>query len=94
MIFYRLIQSFDFYFLQIDSKNVGIFIIHKAVGQPVKFQKNAYIRIGSYTKNLKDYHSTEAQLEEQYIQQDLELEQALNSLNYSSYFELQGEAYT
>ncbi len=92
--------EFDFHFIQIDSKDVGIFIIHKAVGQPVKFQKNAYIRIGSYTKNLKDYPSTEAQLwdklrnirfEEQYIQQDLELEQALNSLNYSSYFELQGK---
>ena len=90
--------EFDFRLVNIDGKNVGIFTIHQAVGQPVKFQRNAYIRIGSYTKDLKDYPSTEAQLwdklrsirfEEQYAWQDLELGEALSLLSYSSYFELQ-----
>ena len=90
--------EFDFHLVNVDDKNVGIFTIHKAVGQPVKFQKNAYIRIGSYTRDLKDYPSTEAQLwdklrnirfEEQYARQDLELGEALSLLSYVPYFELQ-----
>ena len=34
----------------------------KAVGQPVTFKKDSFIRIGSYTKPLRDYPTMEAQL--------------------------------
>ena len=54
--------DFDFKTIEIENKNVGILIIYNAVSFPVKFEKIEYIRIGSYTKKLKDYPTVESQL--------------------------------
>lgn len=63
------------------------------------FEKVAYIRVGSYTKKLSDFPILEAQLwskmrdlkfEEQYAKSDLDLIEALNLLNHTSYFDLAG----
>ncbi|MGN1085368.1 MAG: ATP-binding protein, partial [Lachnospiraceae bacterium] len=83
--------------IEIENKNVGILIIYSAVSFPVRFEKTDYIRIGSYTKRLKDYPAVESQLwdkiknirfETQWAKADLELSKALNMLDYGVYFDL------
>lgn len=63
----------------------------------LRFEKIDYVRIGSYTKKLKEYPSVESQLwdmiknvkfEEQYAKTDLTLNDALQLLDYFSYFDL------
>ena len=54
--------DFDFYDVEMEGKKLVVLIIQKAIGQPVTSKKEAYIRIGSYTKPLKDYTAMEAQL--------------------------------
>ena len=87
--------SFDSVFL--PKGIVGVLTIHKAENQPVAFQKNEYIRIGSYTKKLNDYPAVQAQLwdklrnerfEERFAVSDLTLTKALSLLDYSSYFDI------
>ena len=89
--------DFEFQQVQVDNKNVGVLIIYRAVNQTVMFEKVDYIRIGSYTKKLSDYPQVRAQLwdkirnsnfEERYAKQDLELNVALQMLDYTSYFDL------
>ena len=81
----------------INGKNVGIIIISSASNTPVTFRKIAYIREGSYTKELNKEPAIEKQLwhklnnsrfEEQFAKQDLELEDAIKLLEISSYFDL------
>lgn len=89
--------DFEFKNIEIENKNVGILIIYSAVSFPVKFEKTDYIRIGSYTKKLKDYPSIESQLwdkiknikfEEQWAKIDLDINTVIQMLDYSVYFEL------
>ena len=89
--------DFDFHTVKIEGKNVGVLIIQKAVNQKVTFEKIDYIRVGSYTKKLNEYPSLEAQLwdrirsskfEESFAKQDLELETALQLIDYSTYFNI------
>ena len=91
--------DFEFHSVKTDNKTVGLLIIHKAANQTVTFEKVAYIRVGSYTKKLSDFPILEAQLwskmrdlkfEEQYAKSDLDLIEALNLLNHTSYFDLAG----
>lgn len=93
--------DFDFKTIEIENKNVGILIIYNAISFPVKFEKIEYIRIGSYTKRLKDHPTVESQLwdkiknirfEEQWAKSDLQLEKALSLIDYSVYFELTNTA--
>ena len=89
--------DFEFQQVQVDNKTVGVLIIYRAVNQTVMFEKVDYIRIGSYTKKLSDYPQVRAQLwdkirnsnfEERHAKQDLELNVALQMLDYTSYFDL------
>ncbi len=89
--------DFEFYNTEIENKNVGILIIYSAAYVPIKFDGADYIRIGSYTKKLKEYPSVEAQLwdkiknisfEEQWTKVDLELADALKLIDYGVYFDL------
>lgn len=89
--------DFEFKDVEIDNKKVGILIIYSAISFPVKFEKVDYIRIGSYTKKLKDYPMVEAQLwdrlknikfEDQSAIGDLILTDAVQLLDYSIYFDL------
>ena len=89
--------DFEFYSVQLNDVEVGVLKIYKATNQPVTFEKVDYIRIGSYTKKLNDYPALQAQLwdrirnskfEEQYAKQDLELNDALQLIDYSTYFDI------
>ena len=89
--------DFEFKSVEIENKNVGVLIIYNAVSFPVKFEKTDYIRIGSYTKKLKEYPAIESQLwdklknvrfEEQWAKFDLTLIAAMNLIDYGVYFDL------
>ena len=90
--------NFEFKSVKIKGKNVGVLIIHAAFLQTVTFQKIAYIRVGSYTKKLKDYPALESALwkkilnskfEDQSAKCDLDLQHAINLLNIVPYFTIQ-----
>ncbi len=89
--------DFEFHSVEVNNKQVGLLIIYKAVNHPVTFEKTDYIRVGSYTKKLKDHPSLQAQLwdrlrnekfEEQTAKFDLSLTDALQLLDASSYFDM------
>lgn len=54
--------DFEFYSTEIDGKHIELMRIHKALNEPVAFQKTEYIRSGSYTKKLHDFPVFRAQL--------------------------------
>lgn len=96
--------EFEFHTVEMSNKTnnnkVGVLIIHRATNQTVTFEKVDYIRVGSYTKKLNEYPTMEAKLwdkirnmrfEEGYAKQNLTLNDALNMLDYSVYFDLKGE---
>ena len=89
--------EFEFHTVLINDLNVGILIIYKATNHTVTFQKIDYIRVGSYTKKLKDHPQLEMKLwdklrsfrfEEQSVKQDLTLNDALQLLNTTTYFDI------
>lgn len=90
--------DFDFFDTEIDGKKLVVLIIQKATGQPVTFKKEPFIRIGSYTKSLRDYPSMEAQLwdklrlvnfERQPAKSDLQKDEIFKLLDFTCYFDLQ-----
>ena len=89
--------EFEFHKTIVDGKNIGILKIYKASNHTVTFQKVEYIRVGSYTKKLKDHPQLEMKLwdklrsfrfEEQIAKQDLTLKDALQLLNTTTYFDI------
>lgn len=47
---------------KVDDLNVVIFQINTPIGHPLRYKGVAYIRVGSYTKELKDHSDREARL--------------------------------
>ena len=93
--------GFSFESVEMPEGTVGVLIIQKAINQPVTFEKQDYIRIGSYTKKLNEYPDLQAQLwdrlrnerfEERFAKNDLTSTGVLNLLEYSRYFGLKGMA--
>ena len=89
--------DFEFYTVTMNDKNVGVLIIYRAANQTVMFEKTDYIRVGSYTKKLNEYPALQAQLwdkirntkfEERYAKQDMELADALQLLDFVTYFDI------
>ena len=89
--------EFEFHKAIINGLNVGILVIYKATNHTVTFQKTDFIRVGSYTKKLKEHPQLEMKLwdklrsfrfEEQYAKQDLTLNDALQLLNTTAYFDI------
>ncbi len=89
--------DFEFHSVCVNDKNVGVLIIYSATHQTVMFEKVDYIRVGSYTKKLSEYPAMQRQLwdrirnarfEENFACQDLELNKALQILDYQTYFDL------
>lgn len=83
-----------------NNQMVVVLIIYRASMQTVTFKKVDYIRVGSYTKKLNDYPQMKAQLwdkirnyrfEEQFAKQNLALDEALQQLDYTAYFDIKGE---
>lgn len=95
---YKLSKNadFEFYNINIDEKQVGILIISCATDRTVLFDKVDYIRVGSYTKKLNEYPAVQSKLwdklrtikyEQQVSKKDLNLDEALQLLDHSVYFE-------
>lgn len=89
--------EFEFKSVNINDKRVVILIIQKAINQPIKFQKTAYIRSGSYTKKLDDCPSMQpvlwdklrsSRFEEGIAKRDLQGNEALSLLDYTTYFDI------
>ena len=90
--------DFDFYDTEIEGKKLVILIIPRASRQPVTFKKDSYIRIGSYTKPLRDYPSLEAQqwdklrltnFEKLAARTDIQKNEIFRLLDFACYFDLQ-----
>ncbi len=96
---HQMSKNFDFSFVTtcINDKPIGIIEIISSLNTPVTFEKEAFVRIGSYTKPLRDFPNIEAQLWNKLTQQnfeslpaltDLELSDALTIIDYTVYFDL------
>lgn len=81
----------------VDGLPVVIFEIQAAFSHPVRFKSNAFIRVGTYNKQLKDYPEKERKLweifqsasfEKGIAKESLSDEQVLQELDYSAYFQL------
>lgn len=89
--------DFEFQTVDYDGKRVVILIIQKALSRPVMFKKNAYIRVGSYTKPLKSHPAIETRLwnkihnsnyEQLLARQDLKNEDVIRCLDHTAYFDM------
>ena len=97
----NLSRNVDFEYQKVQKGNVsiGVLIIKSAIAQPVTFRKIEYIRVGSYTKKMMEYPALQSRLwnrlhnidfETQSALQNLDLQAALQLLEYNSYFDLTG----
>ena len=93
--------NFEFKMVEINGKKVGVLTIDKACGHPVKFKRVEYIRVGSYTKMLCDHPALQAKLwevirssnfEEQTAKCNLNLNEVISLLDYTTYFDFRGIA--
>lgn len=92
-----LSKNADFEFLdtEVDGQHVELIRIHKALNNPVSFEKTEYIRSGSYTKKLHDFPMLATQLwdklrnscfEDVCCIKDLRYSQIVQLLNTDVYF--------
>jgi ATP-dependent DNA helicase RecG len=72
--------DFRIYEFIYQNKNIALFHIPAAFNQPVNFQNNAFVRVGSITKTLKDYPEKERKLW-QHPSSEFEQETALASVS-------------
>lgn len=88
--------NFEFNAVEYEGKMVGVLRICAAVSRPVSFDKMAFIRVGSYTKKLRDYPEVESNLwsrlknvnfEKQFSRTDLEASQAIDLIDVGIFFE-------
>ncbi len=89
--------DFRFFNATIDAKPVVLLEIARPTGQPVSFSGVKYIRVGSYTKNLKSFSEKERALWRIFDQTPFEYgiaaerrrdEDVLKLLDYPAYFDL------
>lgn len=94
-----LSKNADFEFLEteIDGAHVELIRIHKALNEPVAFQKVEYIRSGSYTKKLHEFPVFRTQLwdklrnsqfEDVCVKVDVRFDEIVRLLQIDSYFTL------
>ncbi len=93
--------NFKFYQTEYNAKKIVLLEINAASHHPVQFKGVEYIRVGSYKKKLKDYQEKEKELwrifenttfELIYAQENIEADQILKFIDFSSYFELLNKA--
>lgn len=89
--------DFEFYDTEVEGKHVELIRIHKALNEPVAFQKIDYIRSGSYTKKLNEFPTFRAQLwdklrhslfEDVRVKIDQRYEDIIRLLQVDAYFTL------
>jgi ATP-dependent DNA helicase RecG len=90
---------FRFFDVDLDGKKVILLEIERAARQPVQFQGQEFIRVGTYKKKLKDFPEKErtlwrifesAPFEEGIALQQVDDDGVLKAIDYPSYFELLG----
>lgn len=88
---------FTFHEIQRDGQLIVITEIFAAVGYPVAFRNESYIRVGTYKKKLKEYPGKERELWERLSKKDYETqislegvspERVLSLLDYPSLYDL------
>jgi len=88
---------FRFYEFEIDEKKIVLLEIPRAFRHPVRFKNQEFIRVGSYSKKLKDYPEKERELwrffditpfEEHIAAENMAATEILGILDYPSYFDL------
>lgn len=100
----RLSRNVDFKleFVEIDGKRVGVMSISAAVGFPVSFQKNDFIRFGSVTRKLNEFAEKRGQLwdklrnskfETRIAKDELAPAEVVALLDSQAYFDLKGIPY-
>ena len=89
--------NFRFRELMVDDLPVVLLEIGAALGQPVQFKNQEFIRVGSYKKKLKDHPEKERELwrmfdqaafEKQLAAEDVPADDVLRLLDYPAYFYL------
>ena len=89
--------SFEFKEITVEGAPVVLLSVERAFRNPVRFKNEAYIRVGSATKKLKDVPSKERQLwrvldetpfELGVALEHVEAERVLKLLDYPAYFDL------
>ena len=100
----RLSRNVDFKFetIEMGGKRVGVLSITAAVGYPVSFQKNDYIRFGSITRKLNEFVEKRGQLwdklrnskfEVRIAKDELAPAEVVALLDCQTYFDLKGVPY-
>lgn len=88
---------FKFHSVNVEGSPVVILEIPRADQNPVQFQSKEFIRIGSYTKQLKDHPDRERELwrifdqtpfEKLHARENVNDQDVIRFLDYPSYFEL------
>ena len=91
--------NYDFNTIEHEGRRFVVALIRPAVGQPVYFEKRAYIRVGSSTTELVAASSREAELwrrlqrsdfEERIAQADLMVDDVFDLVDVPSFFGLMG----
>ncbi len=82
---------------EVDGKKVVLLEIPPAPNRPVRFRDTEYIRVGSYTKKLRDYPEKERTLwrvfdqvpfEDGIAKENVSADEILNVIDYPKYFRL------
>lgn len=91
--------EFRFHEVAVDDKNVVLLEIHRAFRHPVRFKKEAYIRVGSVKKPLREVPDRERALwrvleatpfEKLVAAERISSDDVLRLLDYPTYFDLLG----
>lgn len=89
--------EFQFFSVSIDEQPVVILEISRSAHQPVRFQGTEFLRVGSYTKKLKEFPEKERELwrifdripfEDAVAAEQKKDVEVLELLDYPSYFDL------
>lgn len=89
--------DFVFHRLTVDGKRVVVMEVPRATRHPVRFQNDEFIRLGSYTKKLRDFPEKERELwrilgtmpfEQLTALGDIGEDDVLRLLDYPAYFNL------
>jgi predicted HTH transcriptional regulator len=88
-------KTYEFFYS--EGLRISMYVIPAAVNRPVKFTNQAYIRIGSYTRLLKDFPDKEAKIwnrknnikfELQLAKENLDSDAVISLLDSQTYFDL------
>lgn len=93
-------QDLKFSQITIEDKSIVILEIPRTYSHPVSFQGQEFIKVGSYSKNLKNFPEKEKKLwsilnktsfEKEVAAQNVSEDEVLKLLDYPAYFELLDE---